>query len=324
MDQQQAEKSLEIIRSVIENTRDDLIERNWGLIWIVHSFINFACCAGGTWIDRRELPVYWYAVPLLAVAVLNIVVVLFFMSRERGVHSYVEWQLWAIWVVFVAFTLLAMIAVHVAAIRPAFFALIFAMNCGICFAMMGIVFYRRFLFVAGVFLVTTVAAAFLPAVQWWLIGATWWLAMFPTGLSALIAKAYGDANMSDQPESSDAADAARETDLAVLVACHYRSWATRNELTQLIPAAHNLDETLKRLVHRRLLDCKNHAYGVTQLVENASTWCWKAFKANSRRIIHPILPDIGKPNRPFLSPPIRFGSTPFAQTFEFSRTHYGQ
>jgi hypothetical protein len=48
MDREQAEKSLEIIRSVIENTRDDLIERNWGIIWVVHSFINFAAAASGT------------------------------------------------------------------------------------------------------------------------------------------------------------------------------------------------------------------------------------------------------------------------------------
>jgi hypothetical protein len=50
--------------------------------------------------------------------------------------------------------------------------------------MMGIVFYLRFFAVAGVFLVVTVAAALLPSLQWWLIGGAWWLAMFPTGLSA--------------------------------------------------------------------------------------------------------------------------------------------
>jgi hypothetical protein len=184
MDRDQAEKSLELIRSVIERTRDDLIERNWGLIWIVHSFINFACCASGTWIDQHNLGVYWYALPLLAVTVLNVVVVLLFMSRERGVRSYVEWQLWAIWIVFVIFTLAAMVAIDWTELKPSFFGPIFSMNCGICFAMMGIVFYRRFLIVAGVFLAATILAASLPSVQWYLIGAAWWLAMFPTGLSA--------------------------------------------------------------------------------------------------------------------------------------------
>jgi hypothetical protein len=185
MDREQAEKSLELIRSVIERTRDDLIERNWGLIWIVHSFINFVfCVVSGTWIDAQGLAAYWYAVPLSGLTVINILVVLLFMSRERGVRSYVEWQLWAIWIVFVVFTVAAMLGVHLAGVTPKFFGPIFAMNCGICFAMMGIVFYRRFLIVAGVFLAATVGAALLPASQWWLIGAAWWLAMFPTGLTA--------------------------------------------------------------------------------------------------------------------------------------------
>src|SRR5262245_10255429 len=85
MDRDQAERSLAIIRSVIENTRDDLIERNWGVIWMLHSFINLAAAASGTWIDRRELNVFWYAVPLVVGALANIVVALLFMSREQGV-----------------------------------------------------------------------------------------------------------------------------------------------------------------------------------------------------------------------------------------------
>ena len=40
MDKDQAERALAIIRGVIDNTRDDLIARNWGVIWMTHSFIN--------------------------------------------------------------------------------------------------------------------------------------------------------------------------------------------------------------------------------------------------------------------------------------------
>ncbi|MEX2315617.1 MAG: hypothetical protein WD669_00590 [Pirellulales bacterium] len=184
MDQHQAEKSLEIIRSVIENTRDDLIERNWGMIWIVHSFINFAACASGAWIDSRGFSVLWYALPLAVITFLNIIVVLLFMSRERGVRSYVEWQLWAIWIVFGVFTVLAIVTLHLTGANPSLFAPLFSINCGICFAMMGIVFYKRFLAVGALFLLVTLLAAWMPNLQWWLIGAAWWLAMFVTGLSA--------------------------------------------------------------------------------------------------------------------------------------------
>ncbi len=184
MDREQAERSLAIIRSVIENTRDDLVERNWGVIWMVHSFVNFAAAASGTWIDRRGLSVYWYALPLLICSLVNIFVVLMFMSREQGVRSYIERQLWATWIVFVVFTGAGILAVHLTHTRPSFFAVIFAMNCGICFSMMGIVFYRQFLVVSGLFLIVTVAAAAWPDVQWWLIGAAWWLATFIPGLCA--------------------------------------------------------------------------------------------------------------------------------------------
>lgn len=184
MDKEQAEKSLAIIRGVIEHTRDDLIERNWGLVWIIHSFINMAAAASGTWIDRAGLAAYWYAVPLLVAAVLSIAVALACMSREQGVRSYVEWQLWGIWIVFLAFTLVCLVVVHLSASKPSIFAPLFALNCGICFAMMGLVFYRRFLAVGGVFLVTAVAAAAWPSVQWWLIGAAWWLSMFVPGVTA--------------------------------------------------------------------------------------------------------------------------------------------
>jgi hypothetical protein len=184
MDKEQAEKSLAIIRGVIENTRDDLIERNWGLVWIVHSFINMAAAASGTWIDRAGLPVYWYAVPLAVATILSIAVALVFMSREHGVRSYVEWQLWSIWIVFLAFTVVSLVIVHVTGVTPSFFAPLFALNCGICFAMMGLVFYRRFLAVGGLFLLTAIAAALWPGAQWWLIGAAWWLAMFVPGMTA--------------------------------------------------------------------------------------------------------------------------------------------
>ena len=184
MDRDQAERSLAIIRGVIENTRDDLIERNWGVIWMVHSFINFAAAASGTWIDRRELSVWWYAVPLSICSLANVFVVLMFMSRERGVRSYIERQLWGTWIVFAVFTGAAIVAVHLAHIRPSFFGPIFALNCGICFSMMGIVFYRQFLLVSVLFLIVTVAAAAWPQVQWWLIGGAWWVATFVPGICA--------------------------------------------------------------------------------------------------------------------------------------------
>ena len=183
MDRDQAERSLAIIRSVIENTRRSPLPQLGHDLdrALVH---HFRGRSSGTWIDRRELPVYWYAAPLLGVTVLNIVVVLLFMSRKQGVQSYVEWQLWAIWIAFLVFTGVAIVTMYLAQIRPSLFALIFAMNCGICFTMMGIVFYRHFSRWAACFSRSRWWPRCVPDYQWWLIGATWWLAMFVPGLTA--------------------------------------------------------------------------------------------------------------------------------------------
>ena len=85
----------------------------------------------------------------------NVVVVLMFMSREQGVRSYIEWQLWGTWLIFVVFTGAAIVAVHLTRTRPSFFGVIFAMNCGICFSLMGIIFYRHFLLVGSLFVIVT-------------------------------------------------------------------------------------------------------------------------------------------------------------------------
>jgi hypothetical protein len=183
VDKLQAEQALGIIRQVIQNTREDLIAHNWGLIWIIHSFTNFAGTACGTLIDDRKLPVYWYLAPLGVLALVNIVIVQLLVTRDRGVRSFVEWQIHGIWVTFIVFTIAAVGVLHVAGVDPLLFGPVFAMTSGIGFAMMGVVFYRRFLVFAVLFLAIMLAAARWPGVQWWLIGAAWWSAMFIPGVA---------------------------------------------------------------------------------------------------------------------------------------------
>jgi hypothetical protein len=184
MDKEQAERALAIIRGVIDHTRDDLIARNWGVIWMTHAFINLAAASCGAYIQRQGWPVYWYGAPLLAATVLNVVTVLGLVGRDQGVRSYVEWQLWGIWIAFLVFTMFVLGVLHVAGAKGELFAPLFAANCGIAFASMGLVFYRRFLLAAAMFLLVMLAAARLPEYQWWIVGGAWWLAMFVPGFYA--------------------------------------------------------------------------------------------------------------------------------------------
>lgn len=183
MDRLEAEKALGIIRQVIHNTRDDLIAHNWGLIWIIHSFTNFAGTACGTLIDRHKLPVYWYLVPLGVLAVVNIAVVQLLVARDRGVRSFVEWQIHGIWVTFIVFTVAAVPVLYWAGVQPTLFGPVFALTSGIGFAMMGVVFYRKFLACAALFLAVALAAVLWPEVQWWLIGLAWWSSMLIPGVA---------------------------------------------------------------------------------------------------------------------------------------------
>src|SRR5581483_11054889 len=115
VDRQEAERALEIIRRVVENTRDDLVARNWGLVWIVHAFTNAAAFAAvGLLVESRGMTVLWYLVPLAAVAAVDLVIMLLLTERDRGVKSFVELQLHGIWVTFIVFSAGAAVVLQLA------------------------------------------------------------------------------------------------------------------------------------------------------------------------------------------------------------------
>src|SRR5438046_3149457 len=83
VDRDEAEKALAIIRQVVQDTRDDLIERNWGLIWMIHAFTNLAAFLTlGLAIEPRGLPISWYLVPLAIVAGVDLAIVLVLVRRQ--------------------------------------------------------------------------------------------------------------------------------------------------------------------------------------------------------------------------------------------------
>jgi hypothetical protein len=57
------------------------------------------------------------------------------------------------------------------------------MTSGIGFAMMGVIFYRRFFAFAALFLAVTVLAPVVEDVQWGLLGVAWGTALFIPGVA---------------------------------------------------------------------------------------------------------------------------------------------
>jgi hypothetical protein len=183
VNREEAERALAVIRKVVQNTRDDLVAHNWGLIWMVHAFTNLAACLAGWYLDSQEPPprVFWYLVPFAVVGAVDIVIVQLLRKRDQGVRSYVEWQLHGIWCSFVVFTAVGAVALQASGTSPHLFGALFALTSGFSFAMMGVIFSRQWLF-ALLFLAVAAVAPLLPGVQWGLIGLAWWSAMFFPGL----------------------------------------------------------------------------------------------------------------------------------------------
>jgi hypothetical protein len=179
---EEADRALGIIRQVIQNTREDLVAHNWGLIWMFHAFINLAACLVGWYVENRNLSVAWYLVPLAVAGALNLVVVLLLVKRDQGIRSYVEWQIHGIWVTFIVFTAAMAVVIELTAAPPRLFGSVFAMTSGIGFAMMSVVFQRQLPYAVALLAVMLVGP-FVPGLQWLLIGIVWWCSLILTGLS---------------------------------------------------------------------------------------------------------------------------------------------
>ena len=183
MDKKQAEQALDIIRGVIEHTREDLVAHNWGLIWLIHAFTNATAFVSiGLFVERHDRSIVWYLVPLAALAVVNIIIVAICADRDRGVRSYIELQLHGIWVTFIIFTLAVAAFLHVSGSSPKSFCSLMAITTGISFSSMAVVFYRRLFVDAGVFLVLAILCPLVVDIQWYLFAAGWWAALFVPGL----------------------------------------------------------------------------------------------------------------------------------------------
>jgi hypothetical protein len=187
VNREEAERALSVIRKVIQNTRDDLVEHNWGLIWMIHAFTNLAACLAGWYLENQRRPVLWYLVPFAVVGAVDIVIVQLLVKRDQGVRSYVEWQLHGIWWSFVAFTAVGALVLQISGAPPRLFGSLFALTTGFSFAMMGVVFSRQWVS-AVVFLGVAAVAPFLPEAQWGLIGLAWWGAMFFPGVRMYLEK----------------------------------------------------------------------------------------------------------------------------------------
>ncbi len=184
MNRQEAEEALGIIRKVIQNTHEDLIAHNWGMIWMVQAVTNMlGFFAVGHFIEAAGLTLPWYLVPLGGLAFVNALVILVLGERDRGVRSFIEGQLHGIWVTFIIFSIAGLGFLHLAGGPSTLFAPLMALTSGIGFSMMGVVFDRRFIVFGVLFLMLAISMPLFVAIQWIAMGVAWFATLFSAGLA---------------------------------------------------------------------------------------------------------------------------------------------
>lgn len=185
MQKDDAERALQLIRKVVADTRDDLVEQNWGQLWMLHAFVNLAAFVTiGLYVDAEGMPLPYYLAPLIVAGAIDGALVLLLGRRDRGIKSFVEWQMHGIWTTFILGTGLIDLALYLEGAPASVFVYVVALTSGIGFAMMGTVFTARFFGVAALFGLAIGVFPFVPsgAVRWIVVGLLWWATLFMAGV----------------------------------------------------------------------------------------------------------------------------------------------
>jgi hypothetical protein len=183
MNRQEAERALTIIRGVIESTHEDLVEHNWGVLWMIHAFTNsITLVIIGHLLEASGSALGWYLIPLGVNGVVNLTTVLLLAKREQGIRSFVQWQIHGIWITFMVLSVVAMFVLYLADIPARLFCSLFAILTSYAFSMMGVVFHRRFFASAVVFAGLAILAPRMGHHQWDVIAVGIWLTLFIPGL----------------------------------------------------------------------------------------------------------------------------------------------
>jgi hypothetical protein len=188
VDREQAAEALEVLRRVVEQTRDDTVLQNWGIIWILHGALY---CAGflGTHVlfatGQREPPAF---VMLWGAAIgLGLLTALTLRRERAGARTFVETQLWSIWLTFIAAVSLVAILNHAMGLQAFFLGPVIGVLAAVAFSAMGSLMGKRWYLGAGIFAIVAIAMARWPDWQFVILGVSWGLAQ--TGGGVLLHRA---------------------------------------------------------------------------------------------------------------------------------------
>ena len=164
MNREEAQKALELLRTVVKQARDDSALQNWGRIWIFHGLTNavgFIATNVIWWRDptHRRLP---FIALWISVVAINLTSVIVLKARGTGARTFVENQLWSIWMTFI-FSIMSLAVINELMGLPIMtLGPVIGILSAVGFSMMGALMGARWYLGSAIFVVTAFVMALVP------------------------------------------------------------------------------------------------------------------------------------------------------------------
>jgi hypothetical protein len=183
MNRDEAADALLLLRKVVGRARDDTTLQNWGVIWIVHAFTNWAGFTGTQLLMWEGYNARWVFVLLWSVVLtINIGSIFLLKSKTAGARTFIETQIWTIWMSFIGGVALTGLVNWLGGFEIFALGPVISILAAIAFAMMGGVMGRGWFGFTAVFALLAPVMALLPHWQFILLGAVWGICQMGGGV----------------------------------------------------------------------------------------------------------------------------------------------
>ncbi|NMO14311.1 hypothetical protein HPC49_29865 [Pyxidicoccus fallax] len=184
MNREEANQALELIRRVVTQARDDTALQNWGVIWMLHGFVNAAGFAATHWLwslgHRAPGPYVFLWGGALTFNIISIFVLK--SGQTAGTRSFVERQIWAIWTTFIGGMVVVAFLNWLLGLDRLFMPAVACVLFATAFSMMGALMGRVWFVLAGVFTVAALVMTRFPDHAFLVLAGLWFATQFSGGL----------------------------------------------------------------------------------------------------------------------------------------------
>jgi hypothetical protein len=174
MDREEAAGTLELLRKVVSQARDDTAAENWGVIWILNGISNGAGFVATHVLMRSGHLTPWPYVGLWAgIIAFNGVTIRLFRAKTAIRGSFLEKQIWSIWTVFIVGMTLTAIVNYLIGLSTLFMPAVACILAATAFATMGAMMGTWWYLPAAIWGAMALVMALVPELQFALFGGLW-------------------------------------------------------------------------------------------------------------------------------------------------------